>query len=103
MRKSHYLINKLDHTLAYCMLVFSSSLLVNNNIAHAQQTPPTPLNYIDSGFLHEIIKEVSANRIERHIRTLTCSFKLRLYLAKNGAQMQPKLSASSLFKKALRL
>lgn len=60
MRESYYSIKKLGHTHTYGMLVFSSSLLVDNNIAHAQQTPPTSLSYTDSALLHEIAKEVRA-------------------------------------------
>ncbi|MFT6331043.1 MAG: Zn-dependent M28 family amino/carboxypeptidase [Bermanella sp.] len=85
MRKSYYLIKKLGHAAAYGMLVFSSSLLVNNNIAQAQQTPPASLSYTDSALLHEIAKEVSADRIEQDIRTLV-SFGTRHTLSETESE-----------------
>jgi len=86
MRRSFYSIKKLSRTAACGVLVFSSSLLVNNNnIAHAQQTPPTSLSYTDSVLLHQIAKEVSADRIEQDIRTLV-SFGTRHTLSETESE-----------------
>jgi len=70
MRKPTYSLNKINKVLACSLLVFSSSLLVNNDVAHAQQTPTNMVSYTDQALLHEIAKDVSANRIEQDIRTL---------------------------------
>jgi len=85
MWKTFYSLKKLSSTLACSMLVFSSSLLVNNNIAHAQQTQPSPINYTDSALLHEIAKDISANRIEQDIRTLV-SFGTRHTLSETESE-----------------
>ncbi|MFQ3206644.1 MAG: hypothetical protein ACI9IT_000783 [Glaciecola sp.] len=85
MRNSFYSPKKLSTALACGMLVFSSSLLVNSNIAHAQQTPPSPLSYTDSALLHDIAKDISADRIEQDIRTLV-SFGTRHTLSETESE-----------------
>ena len=67
---STYSQNKINKALACSLLVFSSSLLMNNNFAYAQQTPKNIVSYTDQILLHEIAKDVSADRIEQDIRTL---------------------------------
>jgi hypothetical protein len=67
------------------MLVFSSSLLISNNIAHAQKTPAAPLSYTDSKLLHDIAKDISADRIEQDIRTLV-SFGTRHTLSETESE-----------------
>ncbi|MFT7259663.1 MAG: Zn-dependent M28 family amino/carboxypeptidase [Glaciecola sp.] len=85
MRNSFYSLKKLSRTFACGMLVFSSSLLVESNIAHAQQTPPPSLSYEDSELLHEIAKDISADRIEQDIRTLV-SFGTRHTLSETESE-----------------
>jgi Zn-dependent M28 family amino/carboxypeptidase len=85
MRNSFYWSKKLSHTLTCSILVFSSSLLVSNNIANAQPTPPSPLSYTDSELLHEIAKDISAARIEQDIRTLV-SFGTRHTLSETESE-----------------
>jgi Zn-dependent M28 family amino/carboxypeptidase len=85
MRNSFYSLKKLSRTFACGMLVFSSSLLVETNIAHAQQTPPPSLSYEDSELLHEIAKDISADRIEQDIRTLV-SFGTRHTLSETESE-----------------
>ncbi|MFB0912242.1 MAG: M28 family metallopeptidase, partial [Glaciecola sp.] len=85
MRNSFYWPKKLSHTLTCSILVFSSSLLVSNNIANAQPTPPSPLSYTDSELLHEIAKDISADRIEQDIRTLV-SFGTRHTLSETESE-----------------
>jgi Zn-dependent M28 family amino/carboxypeptidase len=85
MRNSFYSLKKLSSTFAYGVLVFSSSLLVHSNIAHAQQTPPPALSYTDSALLHDIAKDISADRIEQDIRTLV-SFGTRHTLSETESE-----------------
>jgi hypothetical protein len=70
MRKSTYSLGKINKAIACSLLVFSSSLLMNSGVAHAQQTPTNMVSYTDQELLHEIAKDVSADRIEQDIRTL---------------------------------
>lgn len=70
MHKSAYSRNKINKGFATSLLIFLYSLLVNNGVAHAQQTPTNIVSYTDQALLHEIAKDVSADRIEQDIRTL---------------------------------